>query len=170
MADNTADTADLAANHTNMAATADAADIQADKKPAKKTAEKDDDRWTVRGVPEGIREAANAAMKRVGLTQGAYIAQAIDRNIQAEREPFEVSAPGRADKLSAVADIAADVSDTQLARVERVIAAAVALASTEAVPPTLRRHANRLLKASLPPPPPVKRLAKTAEPLRLAAE
>jgi hypothetical protein len=47
-----------------------------------------DQRWTVRGVTKGYREAATAAADRAGMSVGAWLCQVIDEAVQAEREPI----------------------------------------------------------------------------------
>jgi hypothetical protein len=100
-----------------------------------------DDRWTVRGVPKGMREAASEAAARGKVTVGAWLCRAIDREVAAEREPFGLVLPP-ADKSSD--------AEARLAMVERAVASAVALASAPGVPTGFRRRANKLLRESLP--------------------
>jgi hypothetical protein len=110
-----------------------------------------DDRWTVRGVPKAVREAAAAAADRRKITVGAFLCAAMDRELQAERAPIDLLPPRPADNLSDTANGTADVG---LGIVERAVAAAVQLASTEGVPIGFRRRANRLLKDALGKPSP----------------
>lgn len=103
-----------------------------------------DDRWTVRGVSKGVRDAAAEAARRRKISVGAWLALAVDLAITAEREPMDLILPRAADKSSDTSDVAARVS-----MVERVVASAVALAGAPDVPMGLRRRANRLLRESL---------------------
>ncbi len=109
-------------------------------------ADKADERWTVRGVPERYRDAAAKAAQRSKMKVGAWLCEAIDAAIQAEREPIDISSPP---PVSAVADDSADVLD----RIERAVSSAVLLANAPDVPMTFRRRANRLLRDSLPSSP-----------------
>lgn len=112
-------------------------------------ADVDDDRWSVRGVPKATRDAAAAAAQRGGISVGAWLRAAVDRALQAEREPIPaVGVSGLADKMS---DAYAATSDA-LGLVERVVESAVRLAAVEGVPKRLRGHANRLLREMLPQP------------------
>lgn len=52
-----------------------------------------DDRWTVRGVPKGYREAAAKAADRRKITVGAFLCAAVDREMRAEREPIDLIPP-----------------------------------------------------------------------------
>jgi hypothetical protein len=115
-----------------------------------------DDRWTVRGVPKGVRDAVADAAQRGKLTVGMWLCRAIDREIQAEREPLDllVTRPV-ADKSSDRSDNLSD-SGSRLALIERAVDAAVALAGAAEVPAGFRRRANRLLRDSLPPATPRK--------------
>jgi hypothetical protein len=119
-----------------------------------------DDRWTVRGVPKAYRDRAVEAAGRRKLPIGAYVCQALDREIRAEREPLEVISPrSAADKSSDSADKMSDAMACVMVA-ERAIAAAIALAGAADVPTTFRRRANRLLRESLPP-----RVTKRTPPL-----
>lgn len=102
------------------------------------------DRWTVRGVPKRTRDAAIEAARRNQSSLGDWVCAAIDRALQAEREPLDLQAPGDAgpDPLAA--------ANTVLGMTERAVAAAVALANAPEVPQAFRRRANRLLRESLP--------------------
>jgi hypothetical protein len=85
-----------------------------------------DDRYTVRGVPKAFREKAAKAAGRRKIPVGAWLCQAIDREVEAERQPLDLIRPGSvADKSSDPSDIASDAV-ARLALVERAIAAAVA--------------------------------------------
>lgn len=106
----------------------------------------DDDRWTVRGVTKAVRDAAGEAAQRRKVTVGAWLSRAIDREINAEREPLDLTLPRTpADKTADMAD-----THTRLALIERAVASAVALAGAPEVPTGFRRRANRLLRESLP--------------------
>jgi hypothetical protein len=111
-----------------------------------------DDRWTVRGVPKAVRDSATDAALRRKVTVGAWLCQASDREINAERAPLDLMRP------QAMADKSADASDrlsdaaARLALIERSVTAAIALAAEPAVPTGFRRRANRLLRESLPAP------------------
>jgi hypothetical protein len=109
------------------------------------------DRWTVRGISKAYRDKAAAGAARGKLSVGEWLCKVIDQAVQAEREPFDVIGPS--DMPSAMALIPADTG-AELVRIERVVAAAVALAGADAVPAGMRRTVNRLLRESLPKPAP----------------
>jgi hypothetical protein len=110
--------------------------------------ESDDDRWSVRGVPKSYRAAATYAARRRKVGVGAWLCQAIDRAVQAERAPLVVTGP--ADRSSDGMSDGLSDAGAQLALIERAVAAAVALAEAPAVPTAFRRRANRLLREALP--------------------
>jgi hypothetical protein len=105
-----------------------------------------ENRWTVRGVGMSYRKAAADGAERMGVSVGVWLCQAIDRAIQAEREPIDVIPPAAAArKPRAKAD-----PEKLLAMTERAIAAAAQLAEAEKVPPDLRDQLETLLRRSLP--------------------
>jgi hypothetical protein len=108
-----------------------------------------DDRWTVRGVPKAVRDAAASAADRAKITVGMYLCRAVSREIEAERQPMpmEVLPPRGADIM---ADNLSDMSDIDV--IERAVATAVALAGAPEVPVMFRRRANRALREMLPKP------------------
>jgi hypothetical protein len=107
-----------------------------------------DDRWTVRGVPAALRGAAAEAAQRRKVTVGAWLCQAIDREVAAERAPLELKVAGPVAAMSAELSAA----DVRLALIERAVASAVSLAAAPGVPSGFRWRANRLLRESLPDP------------------
>jgi hypothetical protein len=108
-------------------------------------ADEDETRWTVRGVPKAYRERAAEAASRRKVTLGTYVCQALDLMLRTEREPLAALLP--------LADKTADMTeDARLARIERIVASVVALASTRGVPAETRKQANRLLREALPQP------------------
>jgi hypothetical protein len=92
--------------------------------------------WSLKAVPTQTRQAVIRAAQRENLTVGQWLERRV-------REWTEAGSP------VTVADPRPTGDD--LAVVERVVAAAVALAGAPAVPVTFRRRANRLLRESLPP-------------------
>jgi hypothetical protein len=112
----------------------------------------DDDRWTVRGVPEGYRIKAAEAAARGNLKVGAWLCAAIDLASRAEREPMILMPPQPVS--DAPADTADAAADARLALLERAVAASIALANAPGVPTGFRRRANRLLRETLPAPAP----------------
>jgi hypothetical protein len=112
--------------------------------------ESDDQRWTVRGVPEGYRTKAAEAATRANIKVGAWLCGLIDLGVSLEREPVVLMAPRPAsDTAAATADAA-----ERLTLLERAVTASIALANTPGVPTGFRRRANRLLREALPIPTP----------------
>jgi hypothetical protein len=106
-----------------------------------------ENRWTVRGVGMSYRKAAADAAERADISMGAWLCRAIDRAIQAEREPIDVIPMAAAGaKPRAKPD-----REKLLAVTERAIAAAAQLAEAEKVAPDLRVQLESLLRKSLPP-------------------
>lgn len=120
--------------------------------------EKDEDRWTIRGVPTAYRVKATEAARRSRTKVGPWLCQAVDAALNAEREPMDLSGPPVESARSA------ESADIILARTVSAIAAAVQLAGAPEVPTAFRRRANRLLRESLPSGP-----AKAPKPKLLAA-
>jgi hypothetical protein len=107
-----------------------------------------DDRWTIRGVPKAVRDAAADAAQRRKVTVGVWLCEAVDHAIKAEREPLDLLVADKpADRSDALSDTGA-----RLTVLERTIAAAVTLANARKIPLAFRKEANRLLRESLPSP------------------
>jgi hypothetical protein len=125
--------------------------ILADSRKARNMAEDNssdaaENRWTVRGVSQGYRKAAADAAERTGIPVGTWLCHAIDRAIQAKREPIDIRPP----KAEPRKPRDRPDPDKLLAMTERAIAAAAQLAEAEKVPPELRQQFEALLSRSLP--------------------
>jgi hypothetical protein len=99
-----------------------------------------ENRWTVRGGGSRGRAGGGAV--------GAWLCQAIDRAIQAERKPIDViSSTAEPRKPRTKPD-----AEKLLTMTKQAIAAAAQLAEAEKVPPDLRDQLEMLLRKSLPAP------------------
>jgi hypothetical protein len=105
-----------------------------------------ENRWAVCGGGLSYRKAPADAAEWAGSSVGARLCQAIDRAIQAEREPIDVIPPATEPRKPR----AAPDPEKLLAITERAIAAAARLAEAEKVPPDLRDQLETLLRKSLP--------------------
>ena len=123
-----------------------------------------DGKRSVRGIPQAIWDGATAAAARADMAVGPWVAQAIDRALQAERAPLDLVVPS-ADKTADTSGKRSDTADS-LDLIERAVAAAVALAGAPEVPTAFRRRANKLLREALPAP--VPRLVVADRVLRIA--
>jgi hypothetical protein len=93
--------------------------------------------WTLKSIPTETRQAVIRAAQRENLTVGQWLERRV-REWTDAGSPVDIT-PHRQQS-----------APDWLAIIERTIAAAVALAGAQDVPPVLRQRANRLLREGLP--------------------
>ncbi len=115
--------------------------------PEERHEERQNDRWTVRGVPKAYTERAVAAAQRRKIPLGAYVCEALDLADRHERrlnvEVMLPAPPAPSDRfdLAAFAD--------RVVVLDRMIDAASKLAAQPNIPDVFRKRATRALNRAM---------------------